>query len=81
MSQALHNNEMDSDDAVFWTPADWAWIGGLLDLLLPAWHHGRPVVASRASKFSAEGAFDPDGKTSNHPHLLTPYRFKDATFY
>ncbi|CAM5211646.1 acyl-CoA synthetase [Oligella ureolytica] len=47
---------MDSDDAVFWTPADWAWIGGLLDLLLPAWHHGRPVVASRASKFSAEVA-------------------------
>ena len=55
---ASHNNEMDSDDAVFWTPADWAWIGGLLDLLLPAWHYGRPVVASRASKFSAEGAFE-----------------------
>ena len=52
-----HNNEMNSDDAVFWTPADWAWIGGLLDLLLPAWHHGRPVVASRATKFSAEDAF------------------------
>ncbi len=23
----------------FWTPADWAWIGGLFDVLLPAWHH------------------------------------------
>ena len=35
----------------FWTPADWAWIGGLFDVLLPAWHHGVPVVAFRARKF------------------------------
>jgi acetyl-CoA synthetase len=33
----------------FWTPADWAWIGGLFDVLLPAWHHGVPVLAYRAS--------------------------------
>jgi acetyl-CoA synthetase len=36
---------------VFWTPADWAWIGGLFDVLLPAWHHGVPVVARRSAKF------------------------------
>ena len=41
----------------FWTPADWAWIGGLLDVLLPALHHGIPVVARRFEKFTAEGAF------------------------
>ena len=35
----------------FWTPADWAWIGGLFDVLLPSWHHGVPVVAYRARKF------------------------------
>ncbi len=35
----------------FWTPADWAWIGGLLDVLLPSWHHGVPVVAYRSGKF------------------------------
>ena len=29
----------------FWTPADWAWAGGLLDVLLPSLHHGVPVVA------------------------------------
>jgi acetyl-CoA synthetase len=40
----------------FWTPADWAWIGGLLDVLLPAWHHGVPVVAHRAAKFDPEAA-------------------------
>jgi len=41
---------------LFWTPADWAWIGGLLDVLLPAWHHGVPVVAHRAAKFDPEAA-------------------------
>ena len=42
----------------FWTPADWAWAGGLLDMLLPAWHWGIPVVAHRARKFDAERAFE-----------------------
>src|SRR3546814_4428310 len=42
---------------LFWTPADWAWIGGLLDVLLPAWHHGVPVVARRLPKFDPEQAF------------------------
>ncbi len=41
-----------------WTPADWAWIGGLLDVLMPALHHGVPVVACRFAKFSAKAAFD-----------------------
>ena len=36
---------------LFWTPADWAWIGGLFDVLLPSWHHGVPVIAYRARKF------------------------------
>jgi acetyl-CoA synthetase len=39
-----------------WTPADWAWIGGLLDVLMPALHHGVPVVAHRFEKFVAEKA-------------------------
>ncbi len=41
----------------FWTPADWAWIGGLYDVLLPAWHHGIPVVSHRFAKFDPEAAF------------------------
>lgn len=40
----------------FWTPADWAWIGGLFDVLLPAWHHGVTVVGRRARKFDPEAA-------------------------
>lgn len=43
---------------LFWTPADWAWIGGLFDVLLPALHHGIAVVACRFRKFSARAAHD-----------------------
>ena len=42
---------------LFWTPADWAWIGGLLDVLLPAWFHAIPVVACRMRKFDPELAY------------------------
>ncbi|MDJ0608602.1 MAG: acyl-CoA synthetase [Kiloniellales bacterium] len=42
---------------LFWTPADWAWIGGLIDVLLPAWHHGVPVLSHRFAKFDPEAAF------------------------
>ena len=42
----------------FWTPADWAWAGGLLDMLLPSWHYGVTVVAHRSLKFDAARAFD-----------------------
>ena len=41
---------------MFWSPADWAWTGGLMDALLPTLYFGRPIVASRA-RFSAELAF------------------------
>ena len=40
-----------------WTPADWAWAGGLLNVLLPALHYGVPVVAHRIEKFDPEQAF------------------------
>ena len=40
-----------------WTPADWAWAGGLLNLLAPALYHGVPVVAQPAAKFDPAGAF------------------------
>jgi len=45
-------------DDRFWTPADWAWIGGLFDVLLPSLHHGVPVVSHRFAKFDPEAAFD-----------------------
>jgi len=42
---------------LFWTPADWAWAGGLLNALLPALCFGVPVVSSAAQKFDPETAF------------------------
>lgn len=52
----FYNLELDDDGVVCWTPADWAWVGGLLDLLLPAWEHGQTVVTSE-SRFTPEWAF------------------------
>jgi acetyl-CoA synthetase len=52
----FHNFFPKKDD-LYWTPADWAWIGGLIDVLFPSWHHGIPVVAYRAKKFDPEQAF------------------------
>jgi acetyl-CoA synthetase len=52
----------------FWTPADWAWIGGLIDVLFPSWHHGVPVLAHRAKKFDPEEAF----------HLIAKYNIRNA---
>lgn len=42
---------------VHWTPADWAWIGGLMDSLLPSWFFGRPVVVGQRD-FDPEWAVD-----------------------
>jgi len=50
-------NGRDNADsqAVFWSPADWAWTGGLMDALLPSLYFGRPIVAFRG-RFSPEVA-------------------------
>ncbi len=45
-----------SSHAVFWSPADWAWTGGLMDALLPTLYFGRPIVAYNG-RFSPELAF------------------------
>ena len=63
----FHNFFPKKDD-LYWTPADWAWIGGLIDVLLPSWHHGVPVVAYRAKKFDPEQAF----------HFIAKYGIRNA---
>ncbi len=42
----------------FWTPADWAWAGGLLNVLLPSLYFGVSVVARRFDRFDPEAALD-----------------------
>lgn len=46
------------DDDRIWTPADWAWIGGLFDVLMPAWFHGRPVIATPKARFDPEAVLE-----------------------
>jgi len=50
-------NWFPQDDAVFWSPADWAWTGGLMDALLPTLYFGREIVALQ-HRFSPELAFE-----------------------
>jgi acetyl-CoA synthetase len=49
-------SEGDQNTSVFWSPADWAWTGGLMDALLPTLYFGRPIVAFNG-RFSPELAF------------------------
>jgi len=53
----LPHNFFPRPGDLFWTPADWAWIGGLIDVLLPSLHHKVPVLARRGRKFDPEEAF------------------------
>ncbi len=62
------HNLFPQENDFFWTPADWAWIGGLIDVLFPSWHHGIPVLAHRAKKFDPEEAF----------HLIAKYNIRNA---
>jgi acetyl-CoA synthetase len=41
----------------FWSPADWAWTGGLMDALLPSLYFGRSIVGVNA-RFAPERAFE-----------------------
>ncbi len=43
--------------AVFWSPADWAWTGGLMDALLPSLYFGRPIVGFNG-RFAPQTAFE-----------------------
>jgi acetyl-CoA synthetase len=52
-----HHDFLPQPGDRLWTPADWAWAGGLLNVLLPGLHYGVPVVARRFEKFDPEEAF------------------------
>lgn len=55
--QAVPGVPANESRAVFWSPADWAWTGGLMDALLPTLYFGRTIVA-HAGRFSPEKAFE-----------------------
>jgi acetyl-CoA synthetase len=55
---------------MFWSPADWAWTGGLMDALLPAWLFGIPILGYRG-RFDAERAY----------YLLEKYGVRNAFLF
>src|SRR5215471_12620795 len=55
-----------------WTPADWAWAGGLLNCLLPGLLYGVPVVARRFERFDPEEAFAVIARTEIRNTFIPP---------
>ena len=55
---------------IFWSPADWAWTGGLWDALMPTLYHGHAILGYRG-RFDAERAF----------HLLERYQIRNAFLF
>jgi acetyl-CoA synthetase len=62
-------------EAVFWSPADWAWTGGLMDALLPTLYFGRPIVAF-SGRFSPQAAMDLMGECGVTHTFLFPTALK-----
>lgn len=52
-----HHNFLPQKDDCLWTPADWAWMGGLTNVMMPALNYGVPLIAHRMAKFDPEHAF------------------------
>jgi acetyl-CoA synthetase len=64
------------DNDTLWSPADWAWMAGLADILLPGWYHGCTVVASAAKGFDPEDAYRVLDEHNVTLALLTPTMLK-----
>jgi acetyl-CoA synthetase len=55
---------------LFWSPADWAWTGGLMDALLPTMYFGLPILGFR-------GRFDPERALD----LMARYRVRNTFLF
>jgi len=55
---------------LFWSPADWAWTGGLMDALLPTFYFGYPILGYR-------GRFDPEKAF----HLIEKYSVRNTFLF
>ncbi|MGI9462868.1 MAG: AMP-binding protein, partial [Aestuariivirgaceae bacterium] len=71
----FYNLELEQPGAIFWSPADWAWVGGLLDLVLPAWQLGQTVIATQ-QRFDSEWAFEFMSRHKVTHSFMTPTALK-----
>lgn len=53
----LHHDFLPQPGDCLWTPADWAWMGGLTNVMLPALYYGVPLIAHRMAKFDPDHAW------------------------
>ena len=70
------NNYLGQAGDRLWSPADWAWIGGLFDVLMPAWYYGLPVIAAPRPDFDPEQALDILARHAVRNTLLLPTMLK-----
>lgn len=64
------------ENDLFWSPADWSWLAGLMGVLFPAWFYAKPVLAFRANGFDAEQALHMMAKHKVRNSMLTPTMLK-----
>jgi acetyl-CoA synthetase len=71
LSGFVHSHDLFPQPGdIFWSPADWAWAGGLFDALLPTWAFGLPILGYRG-KFDAEKAY----------YLLAKYGIRNSFLF
>lgn len=57
-SMECHHEGFPQPEDVGWTPADWAWIGGLMDMAMPCLYYGVPLISHRMRKFEPAAAYE-----------------------
>jgi acetyl-CoA synthetase len=67
--------EMDQPGMVLWTPSDWSWIAGIVNVMLTGWHFGQTVVAGQG-RFDPAWAFDFLARHGVTHTFLTPTALK-----
>ena len=72
----LSQNFFPQQNDLMWTPADWAWTGGLLDGLVPSLFYGVPVLGYEGGKFDPEKAFSLMEKYSVRNAFIPPTALK-----
>jgi len=72
----LAHDRLGAPGDCLWTPADWAWMGGLTNVLLPGLCLGVPVVAFRAARFDPERAVAFIGEAGVRNLFLPPTALK-----
>lgn len=68
----LHHESFPQKGDIGWTPADWAWLGGLMNMALPCLYYGVPLVVHRMVKFDPEFAYDLIGRHGVKNMFLPP---------